>query len=466
MKKSVNPVRNYDKKGKKYQERSVGIKAISNGVKGDEKNKKTATKPEKNPIENFSVDPPASDDSAANGNFASTVEAKFPKMTEIMSTRPVRNEAEKALSSIAWTSNGVNQCVYCTSKNIVKRGKRQNKLEEVQLYICQDCGKTFTGKKIKGKKYPTRMILDGVSYYNVGFSLDESAKFLERSYGVKVDASTISHWVKELADLCSYGRLREFGLKIYSPAQVVQSFQMYHRQIYRFRYHRAKTALALQEFGHYRFAPLREYLDSIATDCPHYLFKESDRSSEIKAEMDLHEVRITEKQNRATQLAQLVLQAVADNKWRHDALQKFMLANDSVTVATEVPVFFEREDYDWMQDNLKFEIPFEMERTITGHIDFIQIRNKSVHILDYKPDASKARPVAQLTFYALALSRLTGLRLFDFKCAWFDEKNYYEFFPLHVVYKKKKRGRGRGKGKEGEEEPKKQITHTEKIIEN
>jgi transposase-like protein len=339
----------------------------------------------------------------------------------------------------------MSQCVYCLGKNIVKRGKRQNKLEEVQLYICQDCGRTFTGKKIKGKKYPTRMILDGVSYYNVGFSLEESAKFLERSYGVKVDASTISHWVKELADICSYGRLRDFGLKIYSPAQVVQSFQMYHRQIYRFRYHRAKIALALQEFGHYRFAPLREYLDSIATDCPHYLFKESDRSSEIKAEMDLHEVRITEKQNRATQLAQLVLQAVADNKWRHDALQKFMLANDSVTVATEVPVFFEREDYDWMKDNLKFEIPFEMERTITGHIDFVQIRNKSVHILDYKPDASKAQPVAQLVFYALALSRLTGLRLFDFKCAWFDEKNYYEFFPLHVVYKKKKRGRGRGK---------------------
>jgi len=35
------------------------------------------------------------------------------------------------------------------------------------------------------------------------------------------------------------------------------------------------------------------------------------------------------------------------------------------------------------------------------------------------------------------LSRLTGLRLFDFKCAWFDEKSYFEFFPLHVVYKLK-----------------------------
>ena len=290
-KEKLHPVRSNP--AKRDAESSI---RISNGVK--------IKKPEEIPAMENSTQPPASDDSE-NIDPA--------KISEIMS---------------------MNQCVYCTSRNIVKRGKRKNKLEEVQLYICQDCGKTFTGKKIKGKKYPTRMILDGVSYYNVGFSLEESAKFLERSYGVKVDASTISHWVKELADLCSYGRLREFGLKMYSPAQVVKSFQMYHRQIYRFRYHRAKIALALQEFGHYRFAPLREYLDSIATDCPHYLFKESDRSSEIKAEMDLHEVRITEKQNRATQLAQLVLQAVADNKWRHDALQKFMLANDSVTVAT------------------------------------------------------------------------------------------------------------------------------------
>lgn len=148
------------------------------------KQEKTTKKAEEIPAMENSAEPPASDDSAANGSPTSTVEVGLPKMAEIMS---------------------MSQCVYCTSRNIVKRGKRKNKLEEVQLYICQDCGKTFTGKKIKGKKYPTRMILDGVSYYNVGFSLDESAKFLERSYGVKVDGSTISHWVKELADLCSYG---------------------------------------------------------------------------------------------------------------------------------------------------------------------------------------------------------------------------------------------------------------------
>ena len=72
---------------------------------------------------------------------------------------------------------------------------------------------------------------------------------------------------------------------------------------------------------------------------------------------------------------------------------------------------------------------------LTGHIDLLQVRNGQVHILDYKPNAAKEKPLEQLTWYALALSRLTGLRLYEFKCAWFDEKDYFEFFPLHVVKK-------------------------------
>ena len=44
---------------------------------------------------------------------------------------------------------------------------------------------------------------------------------------------------------------------------------------------------------------------------------------------------------------------------------------------------------------------------IHGHIDFLQVRNGAVHILDYKPDARTNKPIAQLTSYALALSRRT-----------------------------------------------------------
>ena len=57
-----------------------------------------------------------------------------------------------------------------------------------------------------------------------------------------------------------------------------------------------------------------------------------------------------------------------------------------------------------------------------------------MHILDYKPDARTNKPIAQLAIYALALTRLVpGLKLFDIKCAWFNEEEYCEFFPTLAV---------------------------------
>ena len=38
-----------------------------------------------------------------------------------------------------------------------------------------------------------------------------------------------------------------------------------------------------------------------------------------------------------------------------------------------------------------------------------------------------------MTIYALALSHLTGIPLFDFKCAWFNETDYCEFFPRTIL---------------------------------
>lgn len=55
-------------------------------------------------------------------------------------------------------------------------------------------------------------------------------------------------------------------------------------------------------------------------------------------------------------------------------------------------------------------------------------------ILDYKPDARTNTPIAQLAIYALALTRrVPGLKLFDIKCAWFNEQEYNEFFPRTLL---------------------------------
>jgi hypothetical protein len=82
-------------------------------------------------------------------------------------------------------------------------------------------------------------------------------------------------------------------------------------------------------------------------------------------------------------------------------------------------------------------------RSLQAGRSWVQVRNGAVHILDYKPDARTNRTFAQLTIYALALTRLAGLRLFDIKCAWFNENQYCEFFPRTVLARVKGKHRVR-----------------------
>ena len=65
-------------------------------------------------------------------------------------------------------------------------------------------------------------------------------------------------------------------------------------------------------------------------------------------------------------------------------------------------------DYETRQNRagLSIGVVLHKPRFITGHIDFLQVRNGAIHILDYKPDARTNKPFAQLTIYALALTRL------------------------------------------------------------
>jgi ATP-dependent exoDNAse (exonuclease V) beta subunit len=127
------------------------------------------------------------------------------------------------------------------------------------------------------------------------------------------------------------------------------------------------------------------------------------------------------------------LPTIGNNYLRHGRLQRFMLANDSVTVAVEVPIWLSETDVASLELQHGVELVprgCNKPRIVTGHIDFLQVRNGAVHILDYKPSARTNKPVAQLAIYALALTRLVpGLKLFDIKCSWFNEDEYCEMFP-------------------------------------
>jgi ATP-dependent exoDNAse (exonuclease V) beta subunit len=296
----------------------------------------------------------------------------------------------------------------------------------------------FTPQPVRGKTFPLRLILEAVSLFNLGYSAEAACRLMSERSGLAFAPTTLANWVTDHQNLCSYARLRDAGRKLFTPNQIVRSVKLYHQQVYEFSIHRAKLQLlagTTSPTNH--FGPLGEFLQLMLRRCPHELFQTTVRASQAKtkAHFDLAQVSITEKSNFATRIAHLVIPTAPSNKLRHETLQRFMLANDSVTVATEVPIYLLPEDVQHLQKRLGFAIPLTLEHPLTGHIDFLQIRNGAIHILDYKPDAETNKPIEQLTLYALALSRLTGLRLFDFKCAWFNQNHYYEFFPLHVVHK-------------------------------
>ncbi len=347
-------------------------------------------------------------------------------------------------------------CPYCQSKKFVKRGVRKNKLEEVQLYLCSVCAKTFTPRAVKGRHYPLETIFEAISIYNMGYSFEDVAKIInaKKLGDISLSPSTISDWVEEFKENIPYLKMRPYAVQLAKPKDVVQTATLAHQQLYRYRFHWAKCKLIIKsDYSNRNFIPLMEYLQMVPAECPHQFFQEGERASESSLTFSKTNMIVRSKQNYATRLTSFFLQGAKQRKDRHDLLEKFFLYNDSVTVATEVPVYITKEDLEHFRVKLGFEYsrpdadlvatsnqlsPEPLPKIITGHIDLVQIRNGQVHIMDYKPNAQKEQPIDQLTLYAMALSRLTGLRLFEFKCAWFDENNYFEFFPLHVLYKPKK----------------------------
>ncbi len=315
----------------------------------------------------------------------------------------------------------------------------------MQIYFCQNCSKRFISAITKNKTYPLKIIIDSLILYNKLNPIELIPDIIQEKYGISLKPRTISNWLKEYEKYIPFLRMREFAFKKYSKKEIIEESKLFHQQIYNFKYNRAKLNIILEEdFKHHRFKPLKEFLELAIAECPNHIFQSSEnRASDLKGKFNLEGVRIIPKDNFIVKTTNFITQAVSNNKARHETLQDFMIANDSTTIVAELPVLLDSEDIRHYKHELNFEIPISLQdgEYITGHIDLVQVRNGSIYILDYKPSAKKQKPIEQLTIYALALARLTGLRLYHFKCAWFDERNYYEFFPLHVVYKIKNKKR-------------------------
>jgi transposase-like protein len=351
---------------------------------------------------------------------------------------------------VAHTEKRPERCPRCGSAAIAKKGTRKKKIEIVQLWRCASCKSVFTPGPagLRNKTYPLRIVLDAITLYNLGYSVEETAEKIRLRFGRRAARSTIALWLVEHRELTTYARLRSKGRHLYPARQTIRSLKLYHRQIYKYEYHRPKLALLRQSREHARFAGVADFLERVPLDCPHELFRESERASQTPlAGLKQARPMVVEKENFATRMAALVIPTVGDQRLRHEALQRFMLANDSTTLAVEVPIWISQDHIRALEREYHAALlPEGATGALTGHIDFLQVRNGAVHILDYKPDARTNRPIAQLMVYAMALTKLAGVRLFDIKCAWFNEDEYCEFFPRAVIARHRARTTGAAPG--------------------
>ena len=195
----------------------------------------------------------------------------------------------------------------------------------------------------------------------------------------------------------------------------------YNGLAYNFRYHKGKLEL----FGE-DFPSLVSYVKRFESGCPSFFDSIENRCSKLKIDVAIEK---TTEENMVSKLTSFVLKACSTKRKRHSIVENFMLLNDDSTIACEVPV--------WMWEK-------NLDLSIAGHIDLLQMRNDLVYVLDYKPEAAREKDetvASQLYLYASGLSFRISIPLDKFRCAWFDDKNYYEFEPkkAKVRYPKTKR---------------------------
>jgi len=341
-------------------------------------------------------------------------------------------------------------CPQCDGRRLIKRGLRRNSFRYLQIYLCKDCGKYFSSLSgLKGVKYPPRVIARALCLYNLGHSQGQVARRIASEHRLTVPRRTISDWLVGYRSITTFHRLRPAAIQQFHQ-RMIRERTLEHQQVYQYKVHLAKLALTAHSVPSTVAAKVETYLLSVFTEFPDFLFQDDgtaaldqqsasqDRNQppamrSSKSRFETLPFTRSEKQNLANDLAAMGLLLARKNKERHPSVQDFMLANDSCTIACEVPVYLTAEEIQYYKSRGFFLALPESAKPITGHIDVVQARNGFIHLLDYKPNARQIDPTNQLVIYALAFASRTRLPVKALKCAWFDEKDYFEFFPLVAV---------------------------------
>jgi len=292
-------------------------------------------------------------------------------------------------------------CPKCSgADSVVKSGTRDIREDTVQIYLCNDCQRKFSKRKLANISYPPRLILRALTYYNQGHSLNETTKFMNRRYKVKIPRSTLTSWRERHGPGLPFNRLRDrYEL---DPNKNIRTRKLFHPQPLLFKVHGLKLNLKGLEFPQ-----LKQYIYSMLDERHDHIFqdKKALRCSYVARDLEPPEVsKRTVKDSPACKMTNLALELARTKGERHQKIEEFFLINDTATVAVEMPVYITRS-------RLR-DLGLKPTGPLIGHIDILQVRNKRVHIMDYKPEAKKEKNVVtQLWLYAELLSARTKIDL-------------------------------------------------------
>jgi putative transposase len=92
-------------------------------------------------------------------------------------------------------------CRYCSSNNVVKKAIRHNKNNDIQRYLCKECGKRFSFNIGFEKMHASpQMITTAIQLYFTGESFRNVKQFLELQ-GVKMSHVAVYKWIKKYIGL-------------------------------------------------------------------------------------------------------------------------------------------------------------------------------------------------------------------------------------------------------------------------
>lgn len=126
-------------------------------------------------------------------------------------------------------------CPNCSSKALVKAGLKKLKNETIQRYRCSHCQKYFSDKQLKHKSYPPKILLNSISIYNLGHTLEETKSLVAKKFKMQVPLTTFNSWLKEYKGICTFSRLRKQSTILYKPEDLIRKQSLNHIQPYTFK---------------------------------------------------------------------------------------------------------------------------------------------------------------------------------------------------------------------------------------